>query len=149
MKFKFTPQRSLLVGGLVAATYASACYYAETATLTVCFYAGTTTPVDYIGWWEGQQPVYATSDWNHGYQDSTKQYLNSVTTMFGGNRSLTYTQQIPQFCYGPAKFTDPAGNTDTLPYWENGIASGGNPGVPLTPASGEFDWGVPNGDTCP
>ncbi len=144
MKYKFLPQTCLLVGGLAATLYAD-CWYQQTATLTYCFYSG--AAVDTLSWHGsgGSSTVYATSSWNQWEQNGVKGYLNSVVYYFGTNPRDNYDYQPPTYCYGPAKFTDPAGNTDSVPYWENGAAYGYS--IPDPPLNG-LEWGVPQGNSC-
>lgn len=150
MKFKFKPQTGLLAGGLVAATYVSACYYAQTATTTYCFYAGAT--VDHIDWRQnvGSKEIKATADWNQGKQNGSTGYLISVVDLAGTDSRYDRTvngQYFPDYCYGPAKFLDPASQYQTVSYWENGLLDYST-GVPPNPAGGG-SWGVPSGATCP
>ena len=47
MKYKFKPQKAILVAGVLAAAYAEACWYQNTS--AVCFTAG--AKVDQYGSW--------------------------------------------------------------------------------------------------
>ncbi|HEV2391609.1 MAG TPA: hypothetical protein VG146_04510 [Verrucomicrobiae bacterium] len=60
MKFKFKPQTAVLIGGMLAAAYAEACYYSNTT--AICFVSG--NQVDTIPWPDGTSTanVYATGD---------------------------------------------------------------------------------------
>ena len=75
---------------------------------------------------------------------AVKQYLNSVVTLTGANGHTSYTYQYPTWCYGPAKYTDPATHQVSLPYWETGIADGytSPPGTPANDSNSI--WGVPD-----
>jgi hypothetical protein len=151
MNYKFKPRTALVVAGLVAATYAEACYYAQTATTTVCFSSGTT--IDRMYWPNnvGFEPIIATADWNQGKQNGTVGYLTSASTTVvqgQGYASASGLDTTPTYCYGPAKFLDPTSHYQTVSYWENNILYGGGAAIPNPPAPG-WHWGAVSGSTCP
>jgi len=147
MKFKFKAQTCLVVAGLATTAYAATCFYQQTAGTTICFHSGDS--VDTLHWNSGNKTVFATSDWNHGHQNSSFQTLTSVTTVTSGQGIINYSSQPPDYCYGPAKVVNPStGLNETLSYWESGALTG-VPTPPSTPLSGGSFWGVTNGINCP
>ena len=123
MKFKFKPQTGILVAGLLAATYAEACYYQTTS--AVCVPAG--TQVDYFYWNNtyGTRPfvsITASADWtiNSGQGHYVAVYGPSGPYQAYGNDG----GWIPDFCTGPVHFTDAAGNTASVSSWSAGSISG-------------------------
>ena len=149
-KYKFSPKTGLLVAGLIVGAYAEACY-TNPPTQAICFRSGDT--VDTIYWpsyysgFTAASTVTATADWTHGYQSAGAGTLSAYIT---GSGYASATPDTPVSCYGPAEFTDPAGNTDTVPYWENGAAASGSPGVPTNPKNdSSATWGeVDTSVTC-
>jgi hypothetical protein len=115
MRFKFKPQTGILVAGLLAATYAEACYYQATG--AVCVAAGTS--VDDIYWNNTSgspthKVVTASSDWiinsGAGHYVSVS---GSGSYQGYGNDGGT----IPDYCTGPVHFTDASGNTASVSSW--------------------------------
>ena len=125
MKYKFKPQRGIVVAGLLAGAYAQACWYQNT---TDCAVSG--THVDTLEFFEGNAIVSATSSWFT--------YVYS----FGSGVPNGYSSHTRTPCAGPAKFVNPEGHTQTLDYWEYGLANG-NQGL----GSG-FQTGKVTGTTC-
>jgi len=145
MKFKFTTQTCLVIAGLATTAYA-ACVYQQTATTTVCILSGNS--VDLISTWPSTPTVYATADWNHGYQHGAFQALTSTTTVTSGNGAQMTSGQTPDFCYGPAKVMNPStGTYETLSFWENNPSYVGVPPQPAFPSANH--WGVTNNMACP
>ncbi len=146
-KYKFSPKTGLLVAGLIVGAYAEACYN-NPPSQAICYYAG--DEVDSINWHGGQQAVTATQDWTHGdlYYGGKGLLQAHITTTTG---YLAATADVLEYCYGPAKFTDGAGNTDTLSYWEENVAAGGAAGRPSAPLNDPgASWGaVDTTTTCP
>ena|SRR3974390_1673232 len=110
MKYRFNPQKSILVAGLMATAYAQACYV-QVSTGITCESSGAT--VDSFTWVDGAAAsVIATSNFT---QDVVKP---------GGPGYTTFTQH---YCAGPAKITDRSGHVNTLNYWEAGSINGNVP----------------------
>jgi hypothetical protein len=146
-KYKFSPKTGLLVAGLIVGAYAEACYN-NPPSQAVCYFAGAT--VDAISWNGGAQDVTATQDWTDGdLYYGGKGLLHAHVTATSGY--LAATDDSLLYCYGPAKFIDGAGNTDTVSYWENNVAGGGD----LPPYNGPANdanatWGaLDTNTTCP
>jgi hypothetical protein len=136
MRYKFNVQSSILVAGLVAASYAQACYYNYTS--AKCFNSG--DPVDVVFWPDGTTPastVVATADW-YAIANNYK-----TGTGVGGYSSYT-TASAPSWCGGPAKIKDPSGHFNALTEWENGAATVGSYSFSVTGQS----WGTASGASC-
>lgn len=122
MRFSFRPQTGILAAGLLAATYAEACYYQTTS--AVCVAGG--TQVDTITWSSAPfttRAVIASSDWTIssgvGYQ--------VVVSGSGTYAGYGYDGgAIPDFCFGPVHFTDAAGNTASVNGWSTHSTDGNN-----------------------
>lgn len=113
MRFSFKPQTGVLVAGLLAATYAEACYYQTTS--AVCIAAGTT--VDSITWstdTSHPKSVVASSDWTISSGVGYQVVVSGSGTYegFGADGGT-----IPSYCTGPVHFTDAAGNTASVSGW--------------------------------
>ena len=128
MRFKFKAQTALLVGGLLAATYASACYYSTTQS-GVCAGAGST--VNTITWQTplGQSrpaasAVIAQYDWIYWWNSSAD---NGKALCFAGSGAGGYYNHTVDiyvnYCIGPVWFTDAGLQVATVPYWVNGSTS--------------------------
>lgn len=131
MSYKFKPQKSILVAGLMAAAYAQACYV-QVSTNYICEASGST--VDSFTWADGNQAnVIATSDFT----------INTYTTagLGTGYNSLVANSQ---WCAGPAQLTDRSGHVNTINYWEAGSANFSPP----APPSGQFFGTVKTIQTC-
>jgi hypothetical protein len=114
MKFKFNIQKSLLVGGLLAAAYADADCWVQTTSF-LCVTSGST--VDSFSWLDnhgGTQDFTATSDW---WESATANFVYSVTS--GGHTGYTPTSNAT-YCDGPAKFTDFSSHSVSIPDWQIG-----------------------------
>lgn len=130
MRFSFKPQTGILVAGLLAATYAEACYYQTTS--AVCVAAS--TQVDQILWSNGGSsytPIYASADWTIssgvGYQ--------VVVSGSGTYAGYGYDGgMIPDYCTGPVHFMDASGNTASVSSWSAWSSYGGGGTIP-TPAN--------------
>lgn len=141
MTFKFKVQTALMVGGLVAASYANTCFYAQTTGL--CFYSGNV--VDEIVWADGSNSkVSATADW---YANANSYTSGSGA---GGYTSYVPATATPTWCSGPAKFQDPSGHTDSIPEWESNSADCNGFAVPLftLSATSAVNWGTTGGQAC-
>jgi hypothetical protein len=136
MKFKFKPQTALMVGGLLAATYASACWIQGST--AVCFTSGTTVDrihFDQVGWNSSagtiSRDVIATQDWKYNATNSATSLVYSGSQSGSGHASYTGaypyspTTQI-LYCGGPAKFQDAAGQWCTVSEWVNDSIDGGS-----------------------
>lgn len=116
MKFKFKPQTGILVAGVLAATYAQACFYQQTQ--AVCVLAGST--VDSITWQDGnptQRFVTASADWIVNAQGG--HYL----VVSGSGPYGNYGDDggsLPAYCSGAVHFKDGAGNTVSVSSWYGG-----------------------------
>ncbi len=140
MKYKFKPQTAILVAGIMAAAYSEACV--QQATQVLCVTSGTSLSTD-VQWHnsDGSNGLTASptarTDWYYAASDALQ--LNVAT---GYNSYTADYSSYPAYCYGPAQFTDAAGQ---LAYatWENYVGS--------TPwgASWGWDFGTVNtADTC-
>ncbi len=139
MKYKFKSQRALLVGAVLAATYAEACWYSGTT--AVCFVAN--DQVDTISYPDGvnSSAVVATGDFiadaptGHtlAYQGRGS---GGYTSVSGG------TPYSPYYCTGPAKFTDLSGHSVSLE-WESGTVDSSYSYAPAM-----YEDGTPTGGTC-
>ena len=127
MRYKFNPQKSIMVAGLLATAYAQACYI-QVSTGITCETSGST--LDTFTWVDGNPAsVIATSDFT---QDTFK------TAVSG------YLARTLRYCGGPAKLTDRSGHVNSINYWEAGSLSG----LPPTPPTGT--WGdIISATTCP
>jgi len=143
MRFTFKPQTALLVGGLLAATYAGAACYSQ-GTMTVCFSSGATVdtinfPSD-TGWSDAvTADVIATSNWIYYAYGGT---LVWPSTGGSGGTTFNQTGATVSICDGPAQFTDPSGHTDTLNDWRNSSCGGS-----LTTIN-SIVYGTTGGSTC-
>ena len=117
MKFKFKPQTGILVAGILAATYAEACYYQTTS--AVCIAASTT--VDNIYWnnpFTGNPtPVTASADWTI---DSGPGHYVAISGAGAYQGYVNDGGSIPNYCTGPVHFTDASGNTASVASWSVG-----------------------------
>ena len=124
MKYKFKPQTCVLVAGLLAATYAEACFYQNTSVLC----AANGAVVDAHGWLDGSGSgisLTATSDW---VESDTSPHLVWQSTGAGGTDS--YTGGTEYHCHGPAKFYDYSGHSVSVPDWMANSLSTANPNIP-------------------
>ena len=149
-KYKFSPKTGLLVAGLIVGAYAEACYN-NPPSQAICHYAGAT--IDTINWYGNVQDVTATQDWTDGmlYYGGKGPLHAYVTGAPTGYLSARTDDQL-EYCYGPAKFTDNAGNTDTVSYWEENVAHGYGDGPPYSGPVNDANasWGaVDTTTTCP
>src|SRR5689334_20953458 len=117
MGYKFKPQTGILVAGLLAATYAEACWYEGTSVL--CVASGST--VDKIRWSTTGTDlnVTASADWLVTSQPG----YHIVTSGTGAGGYQGYNGDggsIPDYCTGPVHFTDAAGNTASVAGWSRG-----------------------------
>jgi hypothetical protein len=111
MKYKLKPQTALLVGGLLAASYANACLYQATSVL--CAASGDTIDTiywnsDYTGG-TGKQPVTATMDWVVVANGSSSQFSFTGAGFHGTNYSGYIADNgtfNSTYCSGPAQFKD-------------------------------------------
>src|SRR5271166_2167209 len=126
MKYKFKPQTCLLVAGLLAATYAEACYYQNTSVL--CVANGVT--VDTHNWLDNTGTgitLTATTDWVVSY---TSPHLVWQSTGAGG--ATSYTGGGNQYyCHGPAKFLDYSSHSVSVPDWMADSISSVNTTMPV------------------
>jgi hypothetical protein len=138
MKFKFKPQTALLVGAVLATTYAEACWYSGTHAL--CFVANQQVDTIYYPDGVNSSAVVATGDF---IADAPGGHtLTYQGTGSGGYSSVSGgTIYYPPFCTGPAKFTDLSGHSISLE-WENDTTSSGFPGPSM------YEDGTPTGATC-
>lgn len=103
MRYKFNPQKSILVAGLLATAYAQACYV-QVSTGITCVNSGST--IDTFNWLDGvKATVIATSNFT---QDVVKTASSGI---------VSFNQN---YCGGPAKFTDRSGHVNTVNLWEAG-----------------------------
>lgn len=131
MKYKFKPQTAILVAGMLAATYASACYYQQTS--AVCYVSGDT--VDTILWSGGAvslgtKPVIASSDWLVNATGSSG-YFTWDSQSGGPSYSdpLGDGGGLPEYCSGPAHFLDFSGHSTSVNSWvANSADYNGNTG---------------------
>ena len=144
MRFSFKPQTGILVAGLLAATYAEACYYQTTS--AVCVSAG--TQVDTIRWNNTtgvpvNTPITASSDWTVSSGVGHQVVVSGSGTYegFGADGG-----SIPSFCLGPVHFTDAAGNTASVSSWSRGTIDGLN--VAKTPADAGIYEGTGGSPGC-
>jgi len=148
--YAFSPQAGILIAGLVAGSYAQACYTTP-PTQAFCFLSGQN--VDEITWNSGAQFVIATANWDHGFQNGHAVLLSSVVASTSSSQNINSLSV--SYCYGPAKYKDGAGNMETVTYWENGVANknamhNSNYATPSTPINGgtyTWSWGQLGG-TC-
>ena len=143
--YVFRPQTGILIAGLLAASYAEACY-TSAPSQAICFNAGDT--VDQLTWHNGTDTklVIATASWTHGMQSGGVGLLNGIVQGSGHNQIM----DPPSWCYGSAKYIDGAGTTDTVPYWENNASQSSGITPPATPVNGGthvWAWGE-LGSTC-
>jgi hypothetical protein len=127
MRYKFNVQKSILIAGLMATSYAQACYYQQ-STNSTCAPSGST--IDNFGWADGT-PAYviATSDF----------IMDSYNT-----HSTGYVGFTRKYCGGPAKITDRTTHVNNINYWEVGSANT----LGSSPLNGT--WGdVISTTTCP
>lgn len=123
MRFKFKPQTGILVAGLLAATYAEACYYQGTS--AVCVQSG--TQVDAISWsnhpMDPAKAVTASADWVVYSDTGSGKYLVWSGTGPGGyNGTAGDGGSLPTYCTGPVHFQDASGNTASVASWSGGSA---------------------------
>lgn len=133
MRFKFKPQTALMVGGLLAATFASASCFIQGST-AICYTSGSV--VDNIPWqadtdWSPNptaQDVIATADWTYNASNPANSLVYSGAQNGHGYvnsyDSPGYTHNTVIQCNGPVKFKDPSGQYQTVSRWNNGIVSG-------------------------
>jgi len=156
MKYKFKPQTGILVAGMVAATYASACYYQGTSAL--CFASGAT--VDTILWGGdaslnlGTKPVIASSDWLV-YPNGPTGFFYWSTPIGSAGRAVATrdTGTVQSYCSGPAHFMDFSSHSTSVTWVANSADVNGCNGSSWprfsqyanTLASGKLD---PNSSTC-
>ncbi|HLH54026.1 MAG TPA: hypothetical protein VKY92_10480 [Verrucomicrobiae bacterium] len=128
MKYKFKLQKSLLVGGLLAATYAEACWVQTTSFL--CVLSG--AKVDDLTWADGSGPsnFTATSDW---WFSQSANFVYSVAS--GGNQN--HSAGTTDYCHGPATFKDYSLHNVSVPDWQKGTIDTTlqTPQIILTPNS--------------
>ena len=120
MKYKFKSQTGILVAGMLAATYASACYYQQTSAL--CFASGDT--VDTIVWngifgpSQGTAYVIASSDWLVTATGSSGYFTWDSSS--GGPSYSDPTpdgSSAPTYCSGPAHFLDKSSHNTSVNSW--------------------------------
>ncbi len=156
MKYKFKPQTGILVAGMLAATYASACYYQGTSAL--CFASGDT--VDTIYWngptaGLGSQPIIASVNWLVNANGPSGYFSWSTPIGTGGRETRTGDGgTVPSYCSGPAHFLDFSGHSTSINSWVSNSADPNRSaqtfkqyysGGVLTLVSGALD---PNSRTC-
>lgn len=149
MRFKFKPQTGILVAGLLAATYAEACYYQGTS--AVCVTAGST--VDDIAWSSATtvtRYITASSDWVVYSNTGSGKYLVWTGTGPGGyNGTASDGGSIVGYCTGPVHFTDAAGNTASVASWSAGSIPNGHHGAITPDSQGIFAGTIdPASGTC-
>lgn len=134
------------MAGMLAATYAEACFYQ--ATSAVCVTSGTT--VDSILWSNGassRQPVITSADWIVYSQDSSH-YLVTVGTGAGGYQGYYGDGgSLPPYCTGPVHFADASGNTASVSSWSQG-SIGGSGYSYMTPDMANIFAGTGASGTC-
>jgi len=117
MKYKFKSQTGILVAGLLAASYANACFYQQTASL--CFASGAT--VDTIYWAgdnaHGTSDVKASSDWWMLANGSTGYLTYSAPGTGPGHSAQTTDNGSKPLCHGPASFKDYTLDTISVTDW--------------------------------
>jgi len=127
MKYKFKSQTGILVAGMLAATYASACFYSQTS--AICFASGTTVDTIYWGgngYGQGQNNVIASSDWWVNADGPSGYFYWSSPAVGTGNSNTTDDNHAnPAFCSGPAHFLDKSGHNTSVNSWMANSANGG------------------------
>jgi len=146
MKYKFKPQTGILVAGMLAASYASACFWQQTD--AICFASGTS--VDTIYWnggGAGTAEVYASSDWWVNADGPSGYFYWSSPAVGTGNVNYTDDSHAnPSLCSGPAHFLDYSGHNTSVNSWVANSASSGK--TPWLYYSGTLSEGTVSGGTC-
>jgi len=96
MKYKLQPQKFVMIAGLVASTYAQACYYQTTHTFYCCSVNNET--VDKITWLDNTtSPVIADGEW-----PVTPTHSMVYTSTGAGGAAGVANGGSALYCTGPA-----------------------------------------------